>query len=95
MQQMLMMLQMCFMFLTYILMIFGGLELLRQMTLEKLLILMQFFMGAFSLGMGSLQGGVAWWAHIGGFAVGAILIFVFRKRKRHLPREFADQYYPW
>ena len=25
-------------------------------------------------------GGVAWWAHIGGFVAGAILIFVFRKR---------------
>lgn len=25
-------------------------------------------------------GGVAWWAHIGGFAAGAILIFPFRKR---------------
>ena len=58
-------------------------------------ILMQFFMGVFSLGAGSLQGGVAWWAHIGGFAAGAILIFIFRKRKRNLPRKFADQYYPW
>jgi membrane associated rhomboid family serine protease len=25
-------------------------------------------------------GGVAWWAHIGGFVAGAILIFLFRKR---------------
>ncbi|MEK7245627.1 MAG: rhomboid family intramembrane serine protease, partial [Pseudomonadota bacterium] len=24
--------------------------------------------------------GVAWWAHIGGFVAGAILIFPFRKR---------------
>ena len=26
------------------------------------------------------SGGVAWWAHIGGFAAGAILIFLFRRR---------------
>lgn len=53
-------------------------------------ILMQFFMGAFNLG-----GGVAWWAHIGGFIAGAILIFLFRKRKGQLPRQYADQYRPW
>lgn len=53
-------------------------------------ILMQFFMGAFNLG-----GGVAWWAHIGGFIAGAILIFLFRKRKSQLPRQYADQYRPW
>jgi membrane associated rhomboid family serine protease len=28
------------------------------------------------------QGGVAWWAHIGGFIVGAILIFFFKKREK-------------
>ena len=26
------------------------------------------------------SGGVAWWAHIGGFVAGAILIFIFRRR---------------
>lgn len=37
-------------------------------------------------------GGVAWWAHIGGFVAGAIMIFVFRKRdvtlfdKGYVPR---------
>ncbi|HGJ65698.1 TPA: rhomboid family intramembrane serine protease [bacterium] len=58
-------------------------------------ILMQFFMGTFSLGIGSMQGGVAWWAHIGGFATGALLIFIFQKRQRNLPRQYADQYRPW
>jgi membrane associated rhomboid family serine protease len=43
--------------------------------------LMQFFMGFFSLGISpALGGGVAWWAHIGGFACGALLVFVFKKR---------------
>jgi membrane associated rhomboid family serine protease len=58
-------------------------------------ILIQFFVGAFSMGMGSLSGGVAWWAHVGGFAAGALLVFIFRKRERNLPRRFADEYKPW
>ncbi|MFZ0392063.1 MAG: rhomboid family intramembrane serine protease, partial [Calditrichia bacterium] len=38
-------------------------------------VLMQFFYGAASL---SRQvGEVAWWAHLGGFAAGAVLVFVF------------------
>ena len=28
------------------------------------------------------QGGVAWWAHIGGFIVGFVLIFFFKKREK-------------
>lgn len=41
---------------------------------------MQFFNGIASLGMNSAgMGGVAWWAHIGGFAAGCVLVFPFRK----------------
>jgi len=43
--------------------------------------LMQVFSGVFSLGIGSDAGGVAWWAHIGGFTAGAILL-PFLKIKR-------------
>lgn len=39
----------------------------------------QTFQGIASLGIPSSTGGVAWWAHIGGFLLGAVLIFVFRK----------------
>jgi membrane associated rhomboid family serine protease len=43
----------------------------------------QFLLGAFDMvapkGKG---GGVAWWAHIGGFAAGFVLVRVFRKRGR-------------
>jgi membrane associated rhomboid family serine protease len=39
--------------------------------------LLQVINGAGSLGSG---GGVAWFAHIGGFVAGAILVFVFRRR---------------
>ncbi|MEK7397559.1 MAG: rhomboid family intramembrane serine protease [Candidatus Poribacteria bacterium] len=57
-------------------------------------ILIQFFVGAFSMSMGSLSGGVAWWAHVGGFVAGILLVFIFRK-KRIMPRRFADEYKPW
>jgi membrane associated rhomboid family serine protease len=31
------------------------------------------------------QGGVAWWAHIGGFLVGLALIFLFKKQEKETP----------
>jgi membrane associated rhomboid family serine protease len=40
--------------------------------------LLQILGGAFSLGRKG--GGVAFWAHVGGFAAGAVLVFVFRRR---------------
>jgi len=42
--------------------------------------LMQIFSGVMSLGIGGDAGGVAWWAHIGGFAAGAIMLPVLKKR---------------
>ncbi|MBW2267783.1 MAG: rhomboid family intramembrane serine protease [Deltaproteobacteria bacterium] len=41
---------------------------------------MQLLGGAVALGRAG-QGGVAFWAHVGGFAAGALLIFVFRDRR--------------
>ncbi|MBI5021205.1 MAG: rhomboid family intramembrane serine protease [Ignavibacteriales bacterium] len=41
---------------------------------------MQIFSGLFSLGIGADAGGVAWWAHIGGFLAGVIMLPFFRKR---------------
>lgn len=58
-------------------------------------IIMQFVIGAFSHNMGPLQGGVAWWAHVGGFAAGAILVLVFKKREKYMPKRYADEYRPW
>ncbi len=40
----------------------------------------QFLSGLFSIGAPS-AGGVAWWAHVGGFASGAVLVFPFRRRR--------------
>jgi membrane associated rhomboid family serine protease len=58
-------------------------------------IFMQFIIGTSALTSNSSQGGVAWWAHIGGFAAGAVLVFVFRKRKHRLPKRYLDEYQPW
>jgi membrane associated rhomboid family serine protease len=41
--------------------------------------LMQMFSGVFSLGLGADAGGVAWWAHIGGFLTGAVSFPFLRK----------------
>ncbi|MDL1969392.1 MAG: rhomboid family intramembrane serine protease [Candidatus Desulfofervidaceae bacterium] len=54
----------------------------------------QFFHGTFSiLTPSSFYGGVAWWAHIGGFICGIILVFFFKKRQRR--RFYPDEYRPW
>jgi len=44
--------------------------------------LMQIFSGMLALGIGADAGGVAWWAHIGGFAVGAVSFPFLRKGRR-------------
>jgi membrane associated rhomboid family serine protease len=42
--------------------------------------LMQLSSGVLSLNIGGDAGGVAWWAHIGGFAAGAVLLPILRRR---------------
>lgn len=43
---------------------------------------LQFVNGMVSLGMDTAgMGGVAWWAHIGGFAAGMLLVYPFRKHQ--------------
>jgi membrane associated rhomboid family serine protease len=53
--------------------------------LPALIVLGFWFVLQFISGLGSLSmrqmGGVAWWAHIGGFVVGMALLFVFQKRR--------------
>jgi membrane associated rhomboid family serine protease len=45
--------------------------------------LVQLFSGVASIGYATGgSGGVAWWAHIGGFLVGMLLIALFRPRRR-------------
>jgi membrane associated rhomboid family serine protease len=45
----------------------------------------QFFSGALALGM-SGAGGVAWWAHVGGFAFGMLVALVAPRRRAALRR---------
>jgi hypothetical protein len=52
--------------------------------------LQQFLYGAISLGARTAQtGGVAWWAHIGGFAAGFLLVWIFQNRRRQPPSRDA------
>lgn len=39
-------------------------------------------------------GGVAWWAHVGGFAAGLVLAPIL-KRRRYIRRVYIDEYFPW
>jgi len=49
--------------------------------------LQQFLMGSLSLSEATSQtGGVAWWAHIGGFVAGLVLVWLFQNRKRRPAR---------
>ncbi len=51
---------------------------------------MQLFSGAFSLVSVRSVGGVAWWAHVGGFSAGIVLHYFFIRRSRSgrpLPRD--------
>jgi membrane associated rhomboid family serine protease len=41
---------------------------------------LQIFSGVASLGVGGDKGGVAWWAHVGGFLLGALLVAGKRRR---------------
>lgn len=51
--------------------------------------------GLFSI-MAGVQafGGVAWWAHVGGFIAGLALAPFFARR-RYVRRMYLDEYYPW
>lgn len=49
----------------------------------------QFLSGLSSLRVGSMGGGTAWWAHIGGFVLGMGLLFVFQKpQAKRRPYQF-------
>ena len=55
----------------------------------------QFLSGVASLDVAA-GGGVAYWAHIGGFVCGLVLVWVLaRPARRRSYRAFADEYRPW
>lgn len=56
----------------------------------------QLFNGLFGLaasGAIHTYGGVAWWAHVGGFLAGLLLVKLFERRTYR--RFYADEYWPW
>ncbi|MGQ9682596.1 MAG: rhomboid family intramembrane serine protease [Anaerolineae bacterium] len=53
----------------------------------------QLFNGLFSLAAVATYGGVAYWAHIGGFVAGLLLVNILKKR--YYRRFYADEYWPW
>jgi membrane associated rhomboid family serine protease len=64
----------------------------RIMTLPALVVLglwfvMQFFSGALSLGYRGAGGGVAWWAHIGGFGFGLLGMMLLGRSRRQPPAQ--------
>ncbi len=55
---------------------------------------LQFFNGVLTLGS-AVSGGVAYWAHVGGFISGLLLVWLFAGRPRRPERAYPDEYYPW
>ncbi len=58
----------------------------------------QLFSGLITLGVpgGVEVGGVAWWAHIGGFVFGMLLHRLFiQRRSPAYTRVYPDEYWPW
>lgn len=74
-----------------VLMLFGFFMVVRRITAILFLgiwFLTQFFTGVASLGAETAQtGGVAVWAHVGGFAFGLLIGFLFRGRAKELTLE--------
>lgn len=56
---------------------------------------LQLFSGVLSLGGASEAGGIAWWAHVGGFVAGLLLLPVLRLPAAEYRRYHADEYWPW
>jgi membrane associated rhomboid family serine protease len=55
----------------------------------------QVFSGTLSLASADSYEGVAWWAHVGGFVAGILLLQVFKKSQAQYRRDYADEYRPW
>jgi membrane associated rhomboid family serine protease len=56
--------------------------------------LMQLLSGTVALAAALDTGGVAWWAHVGGFVIGMALAPLLRRRQSY-PRAWQDRYASW
>ncbi|MCX7887438.1 MAG: rhomboid family intramembrane serine protease [Verrucomicrobiae bacterium] len=54
--------------------------------------LIQLLSGTLTLVAPTRGGGIAWWAHVGGFVAGALLCWLFRKRRRRSRKMQADEF---
>ncbi len=55
--------------------------------------LLQLFSGTLSFASPATEGGVAWWAHIGGFVAGIVLLPFFRRKQSSQRKSYADETY--
>ena len=55
----------------------------------------QLFSGTLALLGPDHYAGVAWWAHVGGFVAGLVLLPLFHKPRQQYRRAYADEYWPW
>lgn len=55
----------------------------------------QLLSGTLSFASHQASGGVAWWAHIGGFVVGIVLVPFFRKKEHTYRRHYPDEKYKY
>jgi membrane associated rhomboid family serine protease len=55
----------------------------------------QIFSGTLALVSPQYYEGVAWWAHVGGFVAGIVLLPLFKKSRQQYRPYFADEYWPW
>lgn len=56
----------------------------------------QLFNGVASVVVGvQALGGVAWWAHVGGFVAGLLLLPVFKRRQPRVVYYYPEDYFPW
>ncbi len=51
--------------------------------------------GLIYLGRAGDFGGIAWWAHIGGFIFGALMVGLFSYRPKVYRQWYPDEYWPW
>jgi membrane associated rhomboid family serine protease len=55
----------------------------------------QLYSGTLALMSPQYYEGVAWWAHVGGFVAGMVLLPLFKKSREEYRHYYADEYWPW
>lgn len=55
----------------------------------------QLFSGVLAVTSRAMMGGVAYWAHIGGFLAGLLLVPIFGPRRRAVRQWWPDEYHPY